>query len=360
MRRRAALRTIVTVIVLVLGACGDGEAVRSGSVVGSPSPSIAPSTSSSPVESTKPRFSTGTKSPKRSTSDPTTPPSGPSASDTSAPNSDGEPPPAPSATPIPASPWFKHVATTDNTSASLTVLNSVLTKGSPKKLVFVSHNRDGGGKSVLNDRALGVYYTGSDWSIFNQNDENMPNGASFNVRVKDPSSSAFVHTATKSSVDNSATRISHPATDGKPDAILIVTQVYNPKGAAEGVLNTSPIAVGYDDGAWWILNQDDADMPLGASFNVEVLSPGSGRFVHDVVNDNHEGDKTRITDASTKGRPNAGVFVTQNFNPGGSQDGSFNEQHIGVFYDKSDSRWYIFNNSGVSLPYQCAFNVLVL
>ena len=82
---------------------------------------------------------------------------------------------------------------------------------------------------------------------------------------------AFVHRATPQNITNNSTYLSSPLTDGEPEALISVTQSWNPGGGA-GTYNDHPIGVWYDpaSGQWAIFNQDRAPMSPGVSFNVVV------------------------------------------------------------------------------------------
>jgi len=93
----------------------------------------------------------------------------------------------------------------------------------------------------------------------------------------DPSGSAFVHRATPENVSDNSTYIDDPRANGHPDALLSVTQNWNPGGDG-GTYNAHPIGVWYDAVAekWAIANEDRAPMPEGASFNVVVSRDSKG------------------------------------------------------------------------------------
>jgi hypothetical protein len=82
----------------------------------------------------------------------------------------------------------------------------------------------------------------------------------------------FIHRATSENISFNSTYIDNPQTNGTPDAILYVTQNWNP-GESVGTYNNHPIGVWYDGdrGRWAIFNQDREAMPNGAAFNVAVL-----------------------------------------------------------------------------------------
>jgi hypothetical protein len=99
-------------------------------------------------------------------------------------------------------------------------------------------------------------------------------------------------------------------------------------------------------------------MPVNAAFNVFVpaASPGVGIFVHTATAGNSTYDYTKIDNALTNGNPNAIVFVTPNWNPGGV-GGTYDNHPIGVFYD--GNKWAIFNQDLTAIPVNAAFNVYV-
>jgi hypothetical protein len=84
-------------------------------------------------------------------------------------------------------PVFVHDATPENSTANYTVIDHPLTNGDPDAILFVTQNWNPSGQTgVYNDHAIGVFYTASQWAIFNQGGAAIPNGASFNVLVVKP------------------------------------------------------------------------------------------------------------------------------------------------------------------------------
>jgi len=107
-----------------------------------------------------------------------------------------------------------------------------------------------------------------------------PGGVSSGSEVADPprtdtSVFVFVHRATPQNVSYNSTYIDDPRTNGHSDALLSVTQNWNPDGKG-GTYNDHSVGVWYDAGAgkWAIFNQDHAPMPEGAAFNVTVADGG--------------------------------------------------------------------------------------
>ena len=105
--------------------------------------------------------------------------------------------------------------------------------------------------------------------------EILTNGAS-SVKVTKAVQPVFVQRATPKNISANSTYIDNRRINGKPDAVLSVTQSWNP-GGGDGTYNNHPVGVWYDRsrGRWAIFNQDRASMPKGAAFNVVILSTGS-------------------------------------------------------------------------------------
>ena len=108
-------------------------------------------------------------------------------------------------------------------------------------------------------------------------------GSAFEVVVP-PEDEAFVHQAKPEDGSAEGTYIDHPLLNGKPQADPTVTQNWNPGGGV-GVYNDHPIGVRYDAGRerWEVFNQDGAEMPDGAPFNVTVAD-AAGTTSGDIVN----------------------------------------------------------------------------
>lgn len=102
----------------------------------------------------------------------------------------------------------------------------------------------------------------------------LPDGGGEAAGDGDPAESVFVHRATPENVSGNSTYLEDPVADGNPEAVVSVTQNWNPDGGT-GIYNDRPVGVWYDAEAarWAIFNQDRAEMPEGAAFNV-VVSEG--------------------------------------------------------------------------------------
>ncbi|MCP4897689.1 MAG: hypothetical protein GY906_12015 [bacterium] len=250
---------------------------------------------------------------------------------------------------------FVHEAKVENTSGHVTTIDNPLTNNQPSAVLRVTQCfNPGGGSGVYNNHEIGVYYssTNSKWKVFNQDIAALSEGASFNVTVLPDDPTVFVHTG----AGGANTEIDHPLTNNNPNAIVQVTQNWNPPGSS-GVYNDHVIGVFYGYSRWWIFNQDYLDMPAGASFNVSVPSPKSALFVHTADAANIYFNYSLIDNPLTNDNPNALILATQNLI---FETEVYNDQSIGVFYYGGFSKWAVFNQDEYAdMPLAASFNISV-
>lgn len=153
------------------------------------------------------------------------------------------------------------------------------------------------------------------------------------------------HTATTANTHGHITTIDNTATNGKPNAVLIVSQNY-------GTYNANEIGVWYSGGKWKIFNENRAAMPLKNVFNILVIDPKDNEaFIHVTSASNTSGHITTINNAATNGRTDIALFVSQHF-------GKYNTSPVGVWY--SGGKWKIYNENRQAMPIGTRFNVLAL
>ena len=89
--------------------------------------------------------------------------------------------------------------------------------------------------------------------------------------VVPPASQSFIHRASLLNAVGSYTYLDNRPTNGQPDAVLSVTQNWNP-GGGRGVYNNHPVGTVYDAQVkkWAVYNRDGASIPKGAAFNIAV------------------------------------------------------------------------------------------
>jgi hypothetical protein len=253
-----------------------------------------------------------------------------------------------------------HTATTGNTSGHITTIDDARINNNPNALLTVSQNWNPGSTTgIYNAHPFGVYYWAGKWRLFNQDFAAMPESAAFNILIPPTNSAAFTHAATAANSASQVTYIDHPLLNGNPDAIALATQNWNPGGAGQ-VYNNHHIGIWYSttQQKWSIFNQDLADMPEGAAFNVYVPPIGANTFTHVATSDNIDTQVTNIDHPETNGDPNGITLFTPNWNPRGL-DGTYNDHATGIWYSNIEPKASIFNEDIVNMPVEAAFNVFI-
>jgi len=256
---------------------------------------------------------------------------------------------------------FMHMATTGNTTGSTTYIRHYSTDGNPYALLFVSPDIQPGGVGslVFPNYPLGVWYSNSQWTIYNQNLISMQLWTTFHVLVVSPGPNAFIHTAKAGNTVGEQTFIDHPLLNNNGQALLLVTPTLSPEGGS-GVNNPHLIYTFYSttEQKWSIINQDHEPIPESASFNVLIL-PGDARaFFHLSDNQNRSGYATYMDHPALNGHPNAIPFITHSISRGGTGYNP-NPRFTGVRYDSAMGRWAIINLNQVDMPYNAPFNVFI-
>lgn len=260
---------------------------------------------------------------------------------------------------------FTHVATATNSDLQVTYIDHPLLNGNPDAIVLATQNwNPGGAGEIYNDHHVGVWYSTSQqkWSIFNQDLADMPEGAAFNIYTPPIGANAFTHIATLDNIDSQTTYIDHPETNGDPYGITLFTPNWNPRDL-DGTYNDHATGIWYSDVEQKVsvYNEDLVDMPIEAAFNVLIPDEDAIAFTHTATTTNILFNWTTLDHPSLNDSPQALVFVTHNWNPGGGLDGVYNDQEIGVWYRSSVGRWAIFNqDTSADMPEGSVFNVLVI
>jgi hypothetical protein len=178
--------------------------------------------------------------------------------------------------------------------------------------------------------------------------------------------SHFIWTATSSNTTSGfVTEINNAATNGNPNAILLVTPVYDSGGVCGCVTMTDPIGVYYlgGDQKWGIIDSTiSGTLPVGSEFNVLVVQkPSNSVFIATATASNIFANGFTLSKKSTVGKPSALLQVTQNYTPNGNQVPSVNGHTPGVVYGlgAAGNQWDIQNLDNATMPVGAAYNVMV-
>ncbi len=165
-----------------------------------------------------------------------------------------------------------------------------------------------------------------------------------------------------SNINGDSAYLDNGATDFQPGAILFMALNNTPGGVCGCAIVTKPLGVWYDrsKNMWAVFTEDASNMPSAPSFNILAVPRATkSAFIVRATGSNTRGNHVFINSPLLNGRPNASIQITQDFNPGGTVAGTFNDHPVGVRYYKTVKKWAVFNEDGRPIPAGAAFNVLV-
>ncbi len=289
---------------------------------------------------------------------------------------------------------FRHradAANTDDWSGNYTRLYHPRLNGNPDAIIFVNSiwafDAAHLGAGTSNPNSVEVCYRDGHWYICYRNpelkiDNGDPSylGHAFNVLIApEGSPNAFVYTGEPKDTETNMNRmyIDHPASNGKPDAYLMVTP-------RKSVASNHEIGVGYESARaqWFIYNQvnpaaeanavwlPEHYFAQGSAFNVLVLPEGRlgnlEAFSHLATTENKRNQGTFFTHSDLDGDPNVNFFITQAWRQ--DKGGLYNDSPLVLWYDApgegdnyqwEDGYWFVYNIKGHT-PANAVFNVFVL
>jgi hypothetical protein len=267
-----------------------------------------------------------------------------------------------------APPFFFTVrATASNSAGDYTIIDNVVTNGDPGLILFVTANYNPNGVSggVYDNHALGVFYiTGSTnkWAIYHEDRTPYTLNASYNVWARETSQpGTFIWRDSAANSAGDYTIIDNPATNGNPNAVILVTHNWNPGGVV-GIYENHRLGVFYigsSTNKWAIYHQDQTPYTLNANYNVyATVADGSTRFVQRACTAPCSYDYVTINSSASNAKPSAIVFVTSNWNPGGS-GGVYDDHNLGVYYTSGYLRWAVYHQDQAAYIANSSFNVVI-
>jgi hypothetical protein len=256
---------------------------------------------------------------------------------------------------------FRHHSTDASTRVTLSVIDEVAQSWNINGLFYFTYHDIPGGISTLNQNiSLRYDYGTFHWSLFMTDTvTDFPDDAVFNMLLPNMDAGVFFHQAEAANIAGNWTYLEHPLTDNEEDAVIFVNHTYSVSGEIPGLASDHVIGVWYDTSVdhWAIFNQDGVSMAPGASFNIFIPHPGDHVFIHEVTSGNGFGPYTVLDHPLLNDNPSVSLFITQNWNPGGS-GGVYNNSPVGVRYDAG--RWEIWNQNGTDISVGASFNVFVI
>ncbi len=254
---------------------------------------------------------------------------------------------------------YVHTATAATIFTSKTMLDTAVLNGNANLILLATHNYNpNGSAAVYADKSFGFRFQSMKWYIYNNDVSNFTENSSYNVFIPGTDAHAWSHTSTAQNTSQNSTEINDGRINNNPNAKVFVTDQL-------GNYNPNRIGVFYrtSTNRWCIYNQGGVlqTMPANQVFNIIVPKANTGfsHLVHTTDGVNSNGHITYLDHPDANDNPDAIVFVTQIWNPGGTANGVYNDHNVGVYYSSSLDKWTIYNEDLVNLPAGTSFNVMI-
>lgn len=256
---------------------------------------------------------------------------------------------------------YRFTSTDTNTTDSVMTLTHPALDGKPTLRLIVSQVHAG----VANPHPVGLRYNTAarKWQILNEDDQDIPVNAKFNLMIAPTAKRVSV---TPTTVDFIFSFF--PTQKGNPNAILLSSHVINPVLTLTGAKQTANVGFFYNpavspptlSSGRWTIYQEDIKSNVAAVYNVgdfTKLKQGATplAFRHVTAAANTTDGVTTITNAATDGKPDAAVFVQHVFT---ATAGNNVNEVLGVSY--ADGKWKILTQDQDDLPVPSEFMVTVI
>jgi len=234
---------------------------------------------------------------------------------------------------------YTHIATADTNRSNQTILDHPDLNGNPDANIVITHNWSPNG--VYNTNVTGVWYDGSNWTIYNEDfNVNMIEDSAYNILIS-KDGGFTTHTVTNTTSNFSLH--DDPITNNKPDLNPIITTYYNPNS----IYNNNNISTFYGTNQQWgVWNESSGDaLPLNASINILAYSDNATAFTHATTEDNVSGHITYLDNELLNDNPDAKFVMSPNGTVGGIN------AVYGIYYSPRLNRWAIFAEDFTAIPF---------
>ncbi len=253
---------------------------------------------------------------------------------------------------------YVHHALPGTITSSKTILDTAVLNGNSTLQLLATHNINAGsGAGVLVDKKMGFRFQSYKWYLFHQDLTSFTPNTHYNIFIPGTDVEAWKHTTAAANISGNYTIIDDARLNGKPNELFFVSDVL-------GNYNTKILGVFYLTASqkWCIYNQHNVDaMDQNLEFNIIVPKPAAGfaTAVHTADANNTSNHFTYINHPDLNNNPNAIIFLTQVWNPGGINPGTYNNHNVGVQYDTNNHYWRIVNEDLANIPIGASFNMMI-
>jgi len=202
-------------------------------------------------------------------------------------------------------------------------------------------------------KSHGLWYTGTEWSIFNETQASIDTNLAFNVLNPQTNGTRFSHTVTVANSTDNWSDIDNPLLNNNPTAVFFISKTW-----ANGVYDTAHVGIWYDtfNSKWSVYNEDNTKtLEINSTYNIFVPDAATSFYKHVAINNYYI---TYLDNPMLNGYPNAKIFVVHDYTTTFGTQGYINDE-LGVWYD--GSVWTIYNDNPADTLFTGAtFNVLII
>ncbi len=156
---------------------------------------------------------------------------------------------------------------------------------------------------------------------------------------------SFKHIGAPSNTNAHITTLDHPALNGQPNALILVTQNYG----ISGPYNTHEVGVWYNGSRWTVYNESRQAMPNNAKFNISIQTGKA--TIHRASS---IWGQTNSATETSYGNADDLIFITHNYQP----SNVYNTHPTGIFYPPNRTKWSILTGNTAAMPINSGFNIL--
>ncbi|HET8803734.1 MAG TPA: T9SS type A sorting domain-containing protein, partial [Aequorivita sp.] len=258
---------------------------------------------------------------------------------------------------------FIHTATVANSWDYVTYINHPDLNGSPEAVFMFNHCW--GPSGFYNNKAQGIFYTGGEWAIFNEDLTNMQEGASFNIYIPNNPDAIFSHYAfpgNQGSFSNT-TVIDHPDfNEEDPGPFAVANSIMD----IGGTYSPKPFSFYYDTALnkRGIYINDESAMQEGFQYRIMNFNEteGATAYRHEVITGvNVFENYTYLDSPDLNGKPNAQFVFSQYWGVNGpSSEVEINTQ-MGAWYSSGEGLWSIYlEDDSMDMPNGAIFDIIII
>jgi hypothetical protein len=204
---------------------------------------------------------------------------------------------------------------------------------------------------MLQSHAL--WYTGSEWSIYNETETAIDTNLAFNVLNPQTNGISFTHTVTVANSYFNVSYIDNPALNNTPSAVFFISKSWE-----NGIYDTAHVGIWYDDveGQWTVYNEDPSlYLQINSTYNIFIPDAATSFYKHTATSNSYI---TWLDNPLLNGNPYAKIFIVHDYTNIPTSEGHINDE-LGVWYDGSS--WTIYNENPYDTLFTGAtFNVLII